>query len=120
MFEFFLTDWAKDANATIPLLFGTVDTVHKTLIINTVSEAKLVSDLVAQYGTASHQEILLSFRIVYAIPGWIITTERERGHTFGETSPAKAETPPRTWIQVFICNELHRIGVLRTISGHRV
>ena len=120
MLKFFVANGAKDANTSVALLLGAVDSVHEALIVDAVPQTELMSNLVAHDVASSHEQVLFPVRVFDTIPSRIIPSEREGCDSFGITGPTKAEVPTRSWIKIFHRDELHGVGVSRTIFGQLI
>jgi len=113
-----VADWAQNANATLPLFFSAVDTIHETLIVDAVAKAELVANLVAHDSTATHEEVLFAVRVFDFVPGWVVATEGERSHTLSVAGPPEAERPVGTRVQILHGDELKRVRVFGTVFCH--
>eukprot|EP00354_Favella_ehrenbergii_P004386 CAMPEP_0170471746 /NCGR_PEP_ID=MMETSP0123-20130129/13915_2 /TAXON_ID=182087 /ORGANISM="Favella ehrenbergii, Strain Fehren 1" /LENGTH=100 /DNA_ID=CAMNT_0010739601 /DNA_START=527 /DNA_END=829 /DNA_ORIENTATION=- len=96
-----MAHWAEQFDTTITLLLCAHDTVHETLIIDAVSQAELMADLVSHDMTPSHQEVLLAIWIFNAIEFGVVAAEREGADTLREAGPTEAERPAWLRVQVF-------------------
>ena len=111
MLQLFLADRTENPDATSSLLVGAHNAVHEALIVDAVTEAELVADLMAHDRTATLEQVLLSIRIVDTVPLWVVPAKAESANAFSEASPAEAEVPVGARIQVLRREAEHRIRV---------
>ena len=86
--------------------------------MDAVSEAELMTDLVAHDMACAHEKVLISVFILDAIPSWIIASKRNTSDSFCKTSPSEAEAPGRIRIQVLHSAKQSCISVGRPIFWH--
>jgi len=85
-----------------------------------VAQAELVPDLVAHDVAPTHQQVLFAVGVVDTVPSGIIPTKGESCNTLSVACPPEAEVPAGTRVQVLHCDELHGVGVARSILGQLV
>ena len=98
----------------------THNTIHKTLVVDAVSQTELMADLVSHDCTTPHEEVFIIIFVNDAVKLRIIALEGKSAKTLSITGPSEAKVHFRTRVQVLHCNGKHCIRVARSVLRHDI
>ena len=72
LFQLLHTDGAQDSDTTHPLLLWAAYAIHQALVIDAVAQTEHVAHLLSNYVTRTHEPVLVSVWVLYAIESRVI------------------------------------------------